>query len=136
MTAPLGQLDLVTCNPPYKVNNAGFQSVITAQKIARHEILCTLDDVIKEGAKLLKVSGRFYMVHRPFRLVEIFETFRKYNLEPKTMRMVHPYVDKEPNMVLIEAIKGARSRLKVLSPLIVYSNKGEYTQEIYKIYNM
>lgn len=128
--------DVITSNPPYMIESAGEGNEDNEKAIARHEILCTLDDVIKEGAKLLKVSGRFYMVHRPFRLVEIFETFRKYNLEPKTMRMVHPYVDKEPNMVLIEAIKGARSRLKVLSPLIVYSDKGEYTQEIYKIYNM
>lgn len=127
---------VITTNPPYMIGTHGENSPSQAKAIARHEVLCTLDDVLRESAKLLMPGGRFYMVHRPFRLVEIFETFRKYNLEPKTMRMVHPYVDKEPNMVLIEAIKGARSRLKVLSPLIVYSNKGEYTQEIYKIYNM
>ena len=127
--------DVITSNPPYMIESAGEGNEDNEKAIARHEILCTLDDVIKEGSKLLKVSGRFYMVHRPFRLVELFETFRKYNLEPKTMRMVHPYVDKEPNMVLIEAIKGGRPRLKVLSPLIVYSKKGEYTEEIYKIYN-
>ena len=76
------------------------------------------------------------MVHRPFRLVEIFETFRKYHLEPKRMRMVHPFIDKEPNMVLIEAIKGAKPRLKVDKPLIVYESPSIYTKEIYEIYNM
>lgn len=128
--------NVVTSNPPYMIESAGEGNEDNEKAIARHEIKCTLDDVIREGSRLLKVSGRFYMVHRPFRLVEIFETFRKYNLEPKTMRMVHPFIDKEPNMVLIEAMKCAKPRLKTLSPLIVYNEPGVYTEEIYKIYNM
>lgn len=128
--------NVITSNPPYMIESAGEGNEDEPKTIARHEVKCTLDDVIREGSKLLKVSGRFYMVHRPFRLVEIFETFRKYKLEPKRMRMVHPFADKEPNMVLIEAIKGAKPRLKVEKPLIVYERPSEYTEEIYKIYNM
>ena len=128
--------NVITSNPPYMIESAGEGNEDEPKTIARHEVKCTLDDVIREGSKLLKVSGRFYMVHRPFRLVEIFETFRKYKLEPKRMRMVHPFIDKEPNMVLIEAIKGAKPRLKVEKPLIVYESQGKYTEEIYKIYNM
>lgn len=128
--------NVITSNPPYMIESAGEGNEDEPKTIARHEVKCTLDDVIREGSKLLKVSGRFYMVHRPFRLVEIFETFRKYKLEPKRMRMVHPFADKEPNMVLIEAIKGAKPRLKVERPLIVYEKPSIYTKEIYEIYNM
>ena len=102
--------------------------------IARHEIFCTLDDIARQAGELLKDKGRFYMIHRPFRLVEIFETFRRHHLEPKRMRMVYPYADKEPNMVLIEAVKGGRPRLKVEKPLIVFQEKGKYTQEITDLY--
>ena len=128
--------NVITSNPPYMVEFHGEGNENNEIAIARHEIKCTLDDVIREGSKLLKVSGRFYMVHRPFRLVEIFETFRKYNLEPKTMRMVHPFIDKEPNMVLIEAYKCGKPGIKTLKPVIVYKEPGVYTDEIYEIYNM
>lgn len=128
--------NVITSNPPYMIDTAGASNEADEKTIARHEIMCTLDDVIREGSKLLKVSGRFYMVHRPFRLVEIFETFKKYNLEPKTLRMVHPFIDKEPNMVLIEAIKCAKSGIKTLKPLIVYKEQGVYTDEIFEIYGM
>ena len=128
--------NVITSNPPYMIESAGEGNEDEPKTIARHEVKCTLDDVIREGSKLLKVNGRFYIVHRPFRLVEIFETFRKYHLEPKRMRMVHPFIDKEPNMVLIEAMKGAKPRLKVEKPLIVYEKPSEYTKEIYEIYNM
>ncbi len=129
-----GVFDVVTTNPPYMVNSGGIVNPDKPKAIARHEILCTLDDVIKQGAKLLKTNGRMYMVHRPTRLVEIFATFTKYKLEPKRMRLVYPYVDKEPNMVLIEAIKGAKSMIKVERPLVVYKSVGKYTYEIYDIY--
>ena len=128
--------NVITSNPPYMIESAGEGNEDEPKSIARHEIKCTLDDVIREGSKLLKVGGRFYMVHRPFRLVEIFETFRKYHLEPKRMRMVHPYINKEPNMVLIEALKGGKPRLTVEKPLIVYNEAGKYTDEIYEIYNL
>ena len=126
--------DVITSNPPYMIGTHGLKCDNEPMTIARHEVKCTLEDIIFQGSRLLKVKGRFYMVHRPFRLVEIFETFRKYSLEPKRMRLVYPYIDKEPNMVLIEAIKGGRPRLTVEKPLIVYKEKGKYTDEIYEVY--
>lgn len=131
-----GAFDVVTTNPPYMNDEHGLKNPDLPKAIARHEILCTLEDVIREGAKVLKANGRFYMVHRPFRLVEIFTILKKYKLEPKRMRLVHPYIDKEPNMVLIEAIKGAKSRIKIEKPLIVYEKVNEYHPEIYEIYGM
>lgn len=126
--------DVVTSNPPYMVANHGLVNPDSAKMIARHEICCTLEDIAQQTAKLLKNGGRFYMVHRPFRLAEIFCTLVKYDLEPKRMRLVHPYVDKEPNMVLIEALKGGNSRITCEPPLIVYKEQGVYTEEIYDIY--
>ncbi|WP_455718392.1 tRNA1(Val) (adenine(37)-N6)-methyltransferase, partial [Anaerosporobacter sp.] len=126
--------DVVTSNPPYMTNQHGLQNPDMPKAIARHEVLCTLEDVVREAAKVLKQNGRFYMVHRPFRLVEIISCMTKYKLEPKRMKFVYPYVDKEPNMVLIEAIKGAKSMVKVEAPLIVYKEPNVYTDEIYDIY--
>ncbi len=125
---------VVVSNPPYMIGTHGLKCEKEPKTIARHEITCTLDDVIREGSRVLKNKGRFYIVHRPFRLVEIFETFRKYHLEPKRMRMVHSYADKEPNMVLIEALKGGNARLKVEKPLIIFESKGKYTREIVEQY--
>ena len=105
-----------------------------AKAIARHEILCDLDDILRESAKMLKPSGRFYMVHRPFRLAEIFSKMIEYRIEPKRMQLVYPFVDKEPNMVLIEGLRGGKSRITVEKPLIVYKQPGVYTDEIYDIY--
>lgn len=129
-----GKYDVVTSNPPYMNENHGLKNPDSHKAIARHEILCSLEDVVREGAKLLKVNGHFYMIHRPHRLVEIFEVMRKYKLEPKRMRMVHPFADKEANMVLVEGIKGAKPMLKVESPLIVYSEPGKYTKELWDIH--
>ena len=126
----------VTCNPPYMIGQHGLVNPESPKAIARHEIMCTLDDIIKQGARVLVPGGSFYMVHRPFRLVEIMTTFTKYKLEPKRMRLVYPYVDKEPNMVLIQATKGGKSRIAVEKPLIVYEEPGKYTEEILKMYNM
>lgn len=126
--------EVITSNPPYMIGTHGLKCDNEPMTIARHEVMCTLDDIIREGSRMLKAKGRFYMVHRPFRLVEIFETFRKYSLEPKRMRLVYPFADKEPNMVLIEALKGGKPRLSVEKPLIVYKEKGKYTDEIYDVY--
>ena len=93
-------------------------------------------DVVTSNAKILKVKGRFYMVHRPFRLAEIMNVLTKYRLEPKRMQLVYPYIDREPNMVLIEALKGGNSRITVEPPLIVYKEPGVYTENIRKIYDM
>ena len=126
--------DVVTTNPPYMVGNHGLTGDNQAKMIARHETLCTLEVVISQAAKVLKPRGRFYMVHRPFRLAEIMSVMVKYRIEPKRMRLVHPYVDKEPNMVLIEGMRGGNSRMTVEKPLIVYEKPGVYTREILDIY--
>ena len=126
--------DVITTNPPYMTSNHGLVNPDQPKAIARHEIFCSLEDVIRESSKLLKTNGRFYMVHRPFRLAEIMTTLINYKLEPKRMQLVYPFVDKEPNMVLIEALKGGKSRITVEKPLIVYKEQGVYTDEIYDIY--
>ncbi|MGB4657567.1 MAG: tRNA1(Val) (adenine(37)-N6)-methyltransferase [Mobilitalea sp.] len=130
----LASFDVVTSNPPYMNHSHGLVNPEAAKAIARHELLCSLDDVIREASKVLKPNGRFYLVHRPFRLVEIINTLTAYKLEPKRMKLVYPYVDKEPNMVLIECVKGAKSMLKMEAPLIVYKEPKVYTDEIYDIY--
>ena len=104
-------VEVVTVNPPYMIGQHGIKNADDAMTIARHEVRCTLDDIVRESAKMLKFNGRFYMVHRPFRLAEIFSTMMKYHIEPKRMRLVHPYADREPNMVLIEGLKGGKSVL-------------------------
>ena len=126
--------DVVTTNPPYMNDAHGLKNPDLPKAIARHEVLCTLEDVVREGSRVLRPGGRFYMVHRPFRLVEIFEVMTRYKLEPKRMKLVYPFVDREPNMVLIEGIKGGRSMIKIEKPLIVYEKPGVYTPEIYDIY--
>lgn len=126
--------DVVTSNPPYMNDAHGLKNPHLPKAIARHEVLCTLDDVVREAAKILKPGGRFYMVHRPHRLIEIITAMTKYRLEPKRMKMVHPYIDREANMVLIEAVRGGRSMIKVEAPIIVYKEPGVYTDEIYDIY--
>ena len=125
---------VITTNPPYMIGTHGENSPSTAKAIARHEVLCTLDDILRESARLLMPGGRFYMVHRPFRLAEIMSKMVEYKIEPKRMRLVYPYIDKEPNMVLIEGLRGGKSRVTMEKPLIVYKEQGVYTDEIYDIY--
>lgn len=131
---PLSGFDVITSNPPYMTNLHGIQNPEAPKAIARHEVLCTLEDLVRETSRLLRPGGRFYMVHRPFRLVEIFQTLTAYKLEPKRMQLVHPFVDKEPNMVMIEAIRGAKSMIKIEEPLVVYKAPGVYNDIIYDIY--
>lgn len=126
--------DVIITNPPYMIGEHGLSSSNQAKAIARHEIFCTLEDVLSQSAKLLRPKGRFYMVHRPFRLAEIMNKMIAYGIEPKRMQLVYPFIDREPNMVLIEGLLGGNSRLKVEKPLIVYREKGVYTDEIYDIY--
>lgn len=125
---------VVTTNPPYMTAQHGLTNVYEAKTIARHEVLCNLEDIIRESARLLMPGGRFYMVHRPFRLAEIMSLMVQYRMEPKRMRLVYPYVDREPNMVLIEGLRGGKSRMTVEKPLIVYKEPGKYTDEIYDVY--
>lgn len=126
--------DVVTSNPPYMNDSHGLKNPDLPKAIARHEVLCTLEDVAREAALLLKPGGRFYMVHRPHRLAEIISVLKEHRLEPKRMKLVHPFVDKEANMVLLEATRGGRSMMKVEAPIIVYRERGVYTEEIYTIY--
>ena len=128
--------DVVTCNPPYMIGQHGLVNPHMPKAIARHEILCTLEDVVSQAARVLGDRGRFYMVHRPFRLAEIMNVLTRYKLEPKRMQLVYPYIDKEPNMVLIEAVKGGNPRITVERPLIVYEKPGVYTKSILELYGM
>ena len=128
--------DVVTCNPPYMIGQHGLTNPHLPKAIARHEILCTFDDVASQAARVLKDRGRFYLVHRPFRLVELMATLTKHKLEPKRMQLVYPYIDKEPNMVLIEACKGGNSRIQIERPLVVYEKPGVYTKDILELYQM
>lgn len=127
-------INVVTSNPPYMNMGGGLINEYDAKAIARHEIFCNLDDIVKATSLLLKPNGRFYMVHRPNRLCDIICTLRNYKLEPKTIRFVQPYENKEPNMVLIESIKNGKAFMKILPNLIVYNKDKQYTDEINRIY--
>jgi tRNA1Val (adenine37-N6)-methyltransferase len=126
--------DCITCNPPYMIGKHGLANPEAPKAIARHEILCTLEDVVRVTAKLLKPGGHFFLVHRPFRLAEIMTTLSQYKLEPKRMQLVYPYVDREPNMVLVEAVRGGRPRMTVEKPLIIFERQGVYMPEIRDVY--
>ena len=126
--------DVITCNPPYMIGKHGLTNPDAPKAIARHEILCTLEDVVRNAAKLLKPGGSFFMVHRPFRLAEIITVMTQYKLEPKRMQLVYPYVDKEPNMVLIEGCRGGKPRMTVEKPLIIFKAPNVYTDEMYDTY--
>ena len=128
--------DVITTNPPYMIGQHGIANPSDAKAIARHEVLCTLDDILRESAKILRPGGRFYMIHRPFRLAEILSKMVEVKIEPKRMRMVHPFLDKEPNMVLIEGKRGANSRMTVERPLVVYKDVGVYSDELLGEYGL
>lgn len=126
--------DCITCNPPYMPEQRGITNPEEPKAVARHEVLCTFEDVAAQAAKLLKPGGHFFLVHRPFRLAEIMTTLARYRLEPKRMQFVYPYVDKEPNMVLIEAIRGGKPHMTVERPLIIFREPGVYMPEIREVY--
>lgn len=126
--------DVITSNPPYMTHEHGLENAYEPKNIARHEILCNLEDVVRAAARLVKPGGSFFMIHKPFRLAEIFGMLMQYKLEPKRMRLIYPYVEKEPTMVMIEAVRRGRSRIKIEPPLIVYQEKGVYTEEVRRMY--
>lgn len=126
--------DVVTSNPPYMNDRHGLKNPELPKAIARHEVLCTLEDVVREAAAVVKPGGRFYLVHRPRRLAEILSVLREYRLEPKRMKLVHPFVDREANMVLIEAARGGGAMMRVEAPVIVFREPGVYTEEIRTVY--
>lgn len=130
----LGKFDALTVNPPYKLNNSGIVNPLDKLAIARHEVLCDLEDVIRASRTLLKDNGRIYMVHRPERLADIITLMRKYKIEPKRIRMVQPNTKKAPNIVLVEGQRDGGRFLKWEAPLYVYKDEGGYSEEIDAIY--
>lgn len=130
----LGKFDVVTVNPPYKLNNAGIVNLNDKLAIARHEVMCTLEDVIIASRRLLKDNGRMFIVHRPERLADIFGLMRKYKIEPKRVRMVQPNTKKAPNIVLVEGQRDGGAFLKWEETLYVYDDNGNYSEEIDRIY--
>ena len=127
--------DAIVSNPPYKKDNSGLKNESKTKLISRHEITASLEDFISISSKLLKNNGNIYMVHRPERLSDLFYLLRKYNLEPKKLRIVQSYFDSKPKLILVKATKNAKSFLNIEEPLIIYNKDGSYTDEILKIYN-
>ena len=128
--------DCVVSNPPYMKEGGAILNKQENFAISRHEIHCTIEDIVSVAAYLLKPLGKFYLVHRPDRLVDILCVMRQYSIEPKYIRFVQPKINKKPNLLLIEGIKDAKRDLKYYDPLIVYNENGSYTDEIYRIYGM
>ena len=132
---PKHSFDSVLTNPPYMINNHGKQNPNDAKLIARHEVLCNLEDIISAADFLLKPNGKFFMIHKAFRLPEIFNSMINHKIEPKRMQMILPFVDKEANLVLIEGRKNGNPRLQIEKNLIVYEKPGTYTKMIEDIYS-
>lgn len=126
--------DVVTANPPYIPAGKGMVNPSDAKAAARHEVLCTFEDVARVTGQLLKTGGHFYLVHRPFRLFEIASILHRHGLEPKRLRLVYPYVDREPTLFLLDCVRGAGQYLNVEKPLIIFKQEGEYSDEIRTIY--
>ena len=127
--------DLITCNPPYfKVNENSKRNDNTVKSIARHEIMITIEDIIVLARKLLKNNGSLALVHRPDRLSEIIELMNKYNLSLKKIQFIYPKDNTESNMVLIEATKNGNNSLKVLEPLIIHNENGDYKENIKEMF--
>lgn len=130
-----GTFDVLTVNPPYLPLNGSEMNQNEYFAMARHEIACDLDDVVRVSAQLVRSGGKMAMVHRPSRFAEVMSTLRKYRLEPKRIRFVHPRAGQPANIVLIESIRDGQPEVSILPPLIVYESNGEYTEEIYEIYS-
>ncbi|HPJ20807.1 MAG TPA: tRNA1(Val) (adenine(37)-N6)-methyltransferase [Clostridia bacterium] len=131
-----GSFSNVVSNPPYMKDGSGFQSEDRSIAMSRHEIECTIEDIARAAGYLLNDKGVLTMVHRPNRLVDVLHALRNNSLEPKTIRFVHPYAGKSPNLFLISAVKNSRPFLKMEDPLVIRNTDGSYTDEIYKIYGM
>ena len=127
--------DVVTCNPPYfKYKKDSLINISDEKAIARHEIKLKLEDVLINASYLLKRNGLFALIHRPERFIEIIDLFKKYNIEPKRLRMVYPKSGRDANMILIEGIKGGKTGLKIENPLFVYDDNNKYTDEVRKMF--
>lgn len=130
------KVDIIVCNPPYKTLGTGFETKHDVKTIAKCEVMCNLEDVIKTSSKLLSKKGRLYLVHKPERLADLICIGRKYNLEAKEIRFVYPQVNKKASIVLVSYIKEGGNETKVLEPLIEYNEDMSYTKEIYNIYGI
>jgi len=126
--------DCVVTNPPYVKKECGIRNPSESKAIARFEIMCSLEDVLQTAKDLLKPGGKFFMVHRTDRLADIIYEMRSRGIEPKRIRFVHPSIGKRPNLLLIEGARGGNKELKFMDPLYIYNDKGEYTEEIHRIY--
>ncbi len=131
-----GSFSLVVSNPPYKKAGSGITNPQDDMAIARHEILCTLEDVLLSASKLLQAGGRFAMVHRPERMMDILMGMRSVHLEPKRIRMVHSLIHKAPSLVLIEAVSHGKPFLTLMPPLIMYDENNQYTDQLKEIYHI
>lgn len=131
---PFGTADLVTCNPPYKASGAGIISTSARNIVARHETMCTLEDVIRAGSSLLRSSGSLCICQRPERLTDIFCLMRQYKVEPKRLRTVCKKAGEEPWLIMVEGKRDAKSGIRIMPTLFVYDEKGNYSAEMLKIY--
>lgn len=129
------QYDVVVCNPPYKSADTGLTNPNEKLRIARHEVKCNLTDIITTASKLLKPYGRFSLIHRPERLVDVICNMRELNVEPKRIRYIHSYAGEQPVMVMVEGQKCAKPYIKTEPPLVIYNRDGSYTDEVNEIYN-
>lgn len=128
-----GTIDVVTCNPPYKASNSGILSELTAEQIARHEVLCTIDDVCKTASRLLNFGGRLCICQRPERLADVITAMKNSGIEPKTLRFVSKNAKEEPWLFLIEGKKGARPFMRIMPPMFIYDGSN-YTEELLSVY--
>ena len=131
-----GTVDYVTVNPPYKKKGSGIVNDKDTKTIARHEISCTLEDIVKESARILKSGGTCFMIHKTERLVDVISCMRQYKIEVKRLKFIHSTYGEAPNLVLIEGVRSGNSFLKIDPPLYVYDENGQYTKEIKNIYNI
>ncbi len=130
----VGRFDLVTANPPYLPVGRGSRNQTGSIAIAKHELLCNLENVIRTAARLVKYGGRVAMVHRPDRLCDIIIQMNNYRLKSKKLQLVYPRPGKKPGMVLLEAQLGGNPELTILEPFFVYNQKGDYTKQFWETY--
>ncbi len=128
------RFDLITCNPPYMPQEGAVKNELDTKIIARHEVMCTLEDVISQASQLLRHLGRLVIVHKPARLVDIMALMREYNIEPKRIRFVHKKAGAEPSLLLVDGAYRGGKELRVLPPLYLYNDDGSETEEVRRIY--
>lgn len=131
---PFGSNTLVTCNPPYKAPSAGIKNPDSVKSVARHEVECTLEDIVAVGAKLLQTGGRFCLCHRPERLAELMSLMRQYKVEPKRLRLVCQRAGLPPWLVLVEGRRCGNTALNIEPTLYVENGSGEFSDEMIQIY--